>query len=470
MRLDFAAYDRLVTHIVPGPKSLSYFVPLILLPTALLIPSSVLSRWQTNALFLPIITAATIHAWYAMGGVDVISVEIMLWTFYLLAFNDVEKDFKRVFPIPRKAKRVHFKEKPQKIASGAFGAKEKDHPPLPPAISKSYTQITYPDTLADRLSWVGTLVISLRLTDWKTGDLSHDSKQPAKRAGNPSHIRFAAVALLHVLGGYILLDLTAAYISTDPYFHHHAVAVSDRLPAPFDWFWLSPRLWRSLTIVLQAWALISPQYYMPCLIPVLAHWIGLLPDTYAPHLWPSFFGPPSVVLDKGLRGLWGSYWHQTLRHAVSGPGAYLSDKLGLRRGGLERYALLTVTAFFFSGLVHMGLVPAEPLYASIKANAVRLLFAGFFWVQPVGILAEVLVARAVKETGLFTLIAPGRRELVRRAMNLAWLLFWGSISLPLLGEAARQSGYWRVWPVPVSLYRGLMFDDWFVWIPRDRHV
>lgn len=466
MKLDFAAYDHLVTHIVPGPKSLSYFVPFVLLPIALLIPSAVLSRWQTNALVLPVMTATTIHAWFAIGGVDVLTAEHLLWSLYLLAFNNVEEDFKRVFPISKRSKRVHFNDKLQTMASGAFGTKQINVPLSPPATSKSYTQIAYPATLADRLSWVGTLVISLRLTDWKIGDPSHDAKQPAKRASRPSYTRFFSLALLQVLSGYIVLDLTAAYVSNDPYFHDHAISVSDPLPLPFSWPWLPPRLWRSLIIVIQAWALISPQYHIPCIIPVILHRIGLVSDSYAPHLWPAFFGPPSVVLDQGLRGLWGSYWHQTLRHAVSGPGKFLSDMLGLRKGSLGRYAIVATMAFLCSGVVHMGLVPSEPLYSSVSANTVRLLFAGFFWMQPVGILAEVVVARAVKEMGLFTLIAPGKRRPVKRVVNLLWLLCWGSISLPLFGEAMRQMGYWRVWPVPVSLYRGLKHDDWLVWTSR----
>ncbi|GAB7350343.1 hypothetical protein MBLNU459_g0974t1 [Dothideomycetes sp. NU459] len=472
MRFDLAAYDHLVTHIVPGPKSLSYFVPLFLLPAALLVPSSVLPRWQVNTLILPIITGATVHAWSAIGGVDVISVEVLLWSFYLLAFHDVQKDFRRVLPLPKRTKRVRFNDRPQTIASGAFGVKRKDAaaaaaaPPLPSTFGKSCTEISYPTALADRLGWVGTLLISLRLTNWHIEDPSHDARQPAKKKkqGDPSHARFFVLAFLQMLGGYVVLDLTAAYISGDEYFHDHAVAVSDPLPASFVWPWLPPRLWRSLVILLQAWALISPQYHIPCIIPVLLHWAGLIPDTYAPHLWPSFFGSPSVLLDKGLRGLWGSYWHQTLRHAVSGPGQFLSETLGLRRGSLERYSVLTVTAFFFSGIVHMGLVPPKPLYSSLPANTIRLLFAGFFWVQPVGMLTEVVVATTAKKLGCSTRDGSRRNLLLmKRLANLIWLLCWGSTTLPLLGEAGRQMGYWRVWPIPVSFYRGLKHQDWLVW-------
>ena len=43
-------YHHLTQHIVPGPQSLSYFVTLLILPLALLIPRSVLSRWYAVTL------------------------------------------------------------------------------------------------------------------------------------------------------------------------------------------------------------------------------------------------------------------------------------------------------------------------------------------------------------------------------------------------------------------------------------
>merc|ERR1712070_102076 len=89
-------YDHLTHHIVPGPQSISYLVPLVLLPTALLIPRSTLSRCQNYLVFMPVITACIAHAWWAMGGVDVISVDVLLWSLLLLVLQDPWKDFRWV--------------------------------------------------------------------------------------------------------------------------------------------------------------------------------------------------------------------------------------------------------------------------------------------------------------------------------------------------------------------------------------
>lgn len=61
-------------------------------------------------------------------------------------------------------------------------------------------------------------------------------------------------------------------------------------------------------------------------------------------------------------------------------------------------ALPMFTAFVFSGLIHMGLVPPDPAYArsGLSPWALRLRIAGVFWIQPVGIAAEMAMAQAIK--------------------------------------------------------------------------
>jgi hypothetical protein len=92
------AYMYFVRHIIPGPQSISYLVPHILLPIALLTPRSVLSRWQSIALFMPIMVGCTIHAWTVMGGVDVISLNGLFWTTFLLVLKDPWTEFTLLKP------------------------------------------------------------------------------------------------------------------------------------------------------------------------------------------------------------------------------------------------------------------------------------------------------------------------------------------------------------------------------------
>ena len=89
-------YTDLVRHIVPGPRSISWFIPLIVLPVALVIPRTVLSRWQSIGIFMPVVTISVLHAWMIMGTVDVITSNALLWSFFLLAVKDPWREFRWV--------------------------------------------------------------------------------------------------------------------------------------------------------------------------------------------------------------------------------------------------------------------------------------------------------------------------------------------------------------------------------------
>ena len=89
-------YFDLITTIVPGPASLTYFIPLLLLPLGLLVPPSVLSHTQLCTIVLPISILATASAWYDLGGNDVISTDSLYLTFFLYLFKDPRRDFRRI--------------------------------------------------------------------------------------------------------------------------------------------------------------------------------------------------------------------------------------------------------------------------------------------------------------------------------------------------------------------------------------
>jgi len=152
-----------------------------------------------------------------------------------------------------------------------------------------------------------------------------------------------------------------------------------------------------------------------------------------------------------------------MRWSVAGFGYVLADICGLRGGGLARYAVLAIVAFGLSGTVHMGLVPPEPLHTTTSVNSVRLLVAGFFWVQPLAMVIETIVARLVATTVGLTWCQSGNGMRLRMLINGIWVIGWFTISLSLLAEAGRQLGYWRVWPMPVSIWRGMRGDGWITW-------
>ncbi|KAI7201017.1 hypothetical protein D0869_08003 [Hortaea werneckii] len=424
-----------------------------------------------------------------MGGVDVISVDVLLWSLLLLVLQDPWKDFRwvvrkdngqkfkrsdtqisasnpgRTLPKAQQAiKEVSTSERTALLqpansgeATEATQAKNKPHSHVHQHISKH----TYPESFYERLQWVGTLLVSIRLNNWKISTPSHDRKQPPTPAFQ-DRLSFVLYTLFCFMRGYFVLDLTRAYISYDPYFTDPHIPV--RSPLPYgDVDGLPAQFVRAMVTGAQAWALISQMFYLPCLLPVGLHALGLLSDEWSPHLWPSYFGSPEAIFLHGVRGFWGKYWHQTMRWSVAGPGYAVADALQLKAGGVVRYSLITLVAFGLSGTVHMGLVPPQPLHATVSANVIRLYVAGFFWTQPIAMLVETLGAKIMSCVTGLSFWQKGAGRLIRLLVNGMWVLMWFTFTMSLLSEAGKQMGYWRVWTVPSSIWQGLRGEGWVAW-------
>lgn len=326
-----SSYQTLTTHYVPGPRSLSYFLPHFLLPLSLLASPSCLPQRATRTLIFPFCLASTVHAWYCMRGVDVISVDTLWWCIYFLVLKDPRREFERVV------------ETAGKDGKGAV-----------------VTRQSFPEAFGwERGGWVAALLSERPLSSWKIGGEGRVCAPYVERrrgeflrdvlwkvgvvglVGMPVAVRLREYQGRRGRGGMVVSLL-------------HAI-----LPS---WFL------RRMVLGLYLYSLMTLMFLPPYLVPVLA--THLFPNgaeaTWSPHRWPRpHFGPFSSVLDDGLRGLWGKWWHQQMRHAVSEPGRVVAQALGLERKkgswrGLGRYAIICASAFGLSGITHMGLVPPEP--------------------------------------------------------------------------------------------------------------
>ena len=449
------AYMYFVRHIIPGPQSLSYLVPHILLPIAILTPRSVLSRWQNIAVFVPIMVGCTIHAWTVMGSVDVPSLNGLFWAAFLLVLHDPWTKFALLKPDVESNGHI--------VQSDYTG--QNGHPKQQ-KIKSTYTTVPYPTTLKARIPWTFKLMSALTLDNWLISYQPHDKTQPTPPQPK-SRASFILTMTLHTIIAYLALDLTSALTTTDPYFTNPSIPLSSPLPqtTPFSLQTIPPRVLRPTLISLQAYALIANLLPAPALIPSLLNAAGILPDNCSPHAWPSYFGPPTSFLERGLTGWWGGFWHQTMRWSVSGPGIALANSLGLTRKGLARRAIVLCSAFGLSGCVHMGLVPPEPLHlgAGVSVLFVRALVGGFFWLQVVGMLVEDVVGRCVERIVSRETRRSRAWWWLRAVGNVAWLYVWFCGCMPLLGEAGRQLGWWRHWLVPVSLVKGLRGEGCIAW-------
>ena len=437
-----AFYQHLTSHIVPGPQSISYFIAVLLLPTALLIPPSTLSRWQLCSLFLPSIYACLVHSWIRIGGLDVMSVNVALMGLVLLACEDPRRTFRRVHRDRDKLRRR-----------------------AKPMVDDTETtwEEPYPSKFSQRLSWVFTLMISLRLSNWKIGRESHDKAQPSSLTSRSVFLRNT---LADILQCYIILDIASFYAQTDPYFFHSCMSIDTPIPGISSSILEVPELLRMLlsriirvsVLGSQLYALLTLMFLIPTLPAIALNATKILPDDWTPHSWPALFGSFSAVMDRGVRGLWGSRWHQMHRYLASTPAYSLTHASGISTSSLLGYALLTTSAFFFSGVMHMGLVPPEPLNTKVSANEMRLRIAGFFWAQIPAIGAEVLVAR------IFRRIAPSfSKSSVGKALTIFWVATWSATILPILTIPFRELGYWHVYPLPISIMQGIFGTGWYTW-------
>lgn len=455
------AYVALVTRVVPGPLSLSYFVPPTLLVTALLIPPESLSRRAAISFFLLPSYAATIHAWLTMGGVDVISVNAVVWSTYLLAFKDPKKDFRRLWR-PNEAP-SYLKSSPQ--TSSSNGSSRTQHECQPQSKSNAKQQVSvdlprfveepYPSDFLARVHWVGTLLLSLRLEDWKIGEKAHDSRRDL--APEPPSRKQAVLALLPgIIGQTLFFPLLIQLARYDPGIHS-LQPLRDSEPATVQFIRslvpasiMSPLLlgFYSLSLVYGSFVFLVP-------VAILANYLlNIPPLQWSLHRLPPFFGSFAGVLDYGVSGIWGKWWHQLMRISVSAPGRTLASWLGLdpRKplSGFATFALQVSSAFIVSGLVHMGMVP--PLHP--EAARLRLCMLGFFSVQIVAVISEALFVVAWRRTGLGWLSNSGN-VLVKTALRVArlvWAVGWMCFSLrwlmapfDLLGW---WEGWWFMWPVP----------------------
>ena len=433
-------YDHLTRHIVPGPRSTSYFIPFLLLPVALLIPPSVMSHRQLYLIFLPLIYACQVHAWLQIGGLEVISLTLTLWSFVLLVLRDPRRTHRRI------RLTAH---------SGTGKDSEKRR--------NAFVEEAYPESLAKRIPWVLTLLVSIRLARWKIGDPSHDKTQPTPRR---TRVAFSKHALIIIAQAFVVLDAASCYVLTDPYFVISGMRVDEPFPSRSKDLpnflnalrILPPRLLRSAAIAGQIYAMVTSMFYLPTIPVVGLNAIGMLPDEWSPHTWPVFFGSFSAVGERGLRGLWGSWWHHLNRHITSTPGRELAHVMGVPTTSTIGYILLTVSAFCLSGVIHMGMIPPEPASSVMSVNIMRLYLAAFFWAQIPAFQIELVVSKLVKTSVPSVLGFPMTRIFV-----LLWVAGWLSLTLPLLSVPFREIGYWRYFPLPVSLLRGLAGQGWLTW-------
>ncbi|PHH86862.1 hypothetical protein CDD83_9654 [Cordyceps sp. RAO-2017] len=335
---------------------------------------------------------------------------------------------------------------------------------------------TFPadESFAARLCWASDLFVSIRGGGWnwaissiprprapahvKSGgriDLSSIPLETACGCKRPLTARgFLRERLTKILATYLLLDLVTVWHQKDPYYLRGPDYISSQqLPEHLRhvpaWCLLLYRETLSLAGIVSAFTLYSS------LTDLVSFWLlkHLAPARVGVWQHASLFGSFSCVLDRGLSGWWGGWWHQILRIAFLAPTRHLSRQGYLANGSRRFKAVALLTAFALSGLVHaagsiMTAAPTKPWRPLV-----------FFLAQAGGIIVQRGLSRAAKTAW------PRPPRALARAANLVFTAAFMYATGPYILDDLASTGIFGLETLPVSPMRALGFgrpgDHWW---------
>jgi hypothetical protein len=272
-----------------------------------------------------------------------------------------------------------------------------------------------------------------------------------------SETEFAYTKFKTIMGSYVLLDLTSTLMEKDPYYVIGPDQLHQRHPLPQYLQGLPPWLLLAYREVLSLMACLSHILSGNSLIDLMQYWTlrTLFPSRSGLWMHASSFGSFSQVLDRGLSGWWGAFWHQTFRVPFLAPATFL-----IREGYIEAGTVAADATSIFVSFLQSGLLHASGSLSSV-ANTKPWKPLQFFFLQAVGIIVQRSASKLLRQC------LPLLPKRVRRVTNLAFTLLWLYLTVTLYFDDVASAGLWTLQPVPVSLFRGLGLgspnDRWWQW-------
>ncbi|KAL0939366.1 uncharacterized protein CTRU02_205976 [Colletotrichum truncatum] len=318
-------------------------------------------------------------------------------------------------------------------------------------------------TFLQRLGWVLDLYTNFRGVGWSWAVSSVPSPAPPEHPHTEELVKMDTIPLETFVGcqtykderdfllrkiipfitSYMILDVFKVKSTEDPYF----IFGSTPFPLPPSLAstpgWLLS-VYRHAGIICTIYAALVMIFSLHDLFQyfVLSKAFPLRGELWQ---YSSVFGSFSQIMDRGLAGFWGAWWHQTFRHAFSAPGNWLVKHGYLKKGTKSTKLIVVFIAFWLSGLLHgAGSVTAIP-----DTNWLKPCF--FFWASGVGVLLQQIFCAALKPQ-----ITKMPRA-ARRLGNLLFVLVWLQITVKPLADDFAETGLWLVEPVPLSVVRALGF-------------
>jgi hypothetical protein len=336
----------------------------------------------------------------------------------------------------------------------------------------------YPSTspLSTRLDWVIDYVTSFRGVGWTpTGISSIPSFRRPSKPLSDSLVDLSSIPLRSKTGysrqptrrcflrnragriaaSYLVLDVSTVLMLRDPYF----ILGPDYAPHILPPYLSSlPTLILSFLRSFIAMSAIISALYLTFSVSQVAQFLlshsrpsvlrlaGARADLW--H-YPDTYGSFTVnVLDHGLAGFWGGWWHQTFRGAFVAPTNWM-----VRNGYLPRDKRHPVTRFVGVAVAfaQSGMLHAAGSFSTVSETARPWSPPLFFLASLVGVTVQAGWDDAVAGTTV--------RERcpvwLRRATNLVFVVVWLCGTSWLFVDDLCRGGVWLYEPVPFSPLRAL---------------
>ena len=410
-------------------------------------------------------------------GVGLLSAWGVLWVSTLMVVNDCQTDFVRL----ERADDLGRENDSEPASNGGLSngdlsqstkaASKSDVPdPASSALHKTLRWQAYPDSVVQRLDWVADVFCSFRGVGWNwqtstvpplpksQGPRVTTSKIGIRRFSNKTALLRETIVKLTI--GYMALDVVKTTMTHDAYFWGYMDAVPPSyLPSLVQNSHIllkSYRLLLSLAGIYTAlWEIfkLGPLFFCGILGP---DWIGVRGEAWMNS--PDMFGSFTCVLENGLVGWWGGWWHQVFRVAFEAHATRLLKALKIEKRSEKGKLISLFVAFFLSGCLHAcgsttQLGDTRPLMGPMR----------FFLLQPFGILLQMYGVRQLSKAGLLDRTPKFLRQVANFVFVHTWLYHVG----PLLADDFAKGGVWLFEPVAISPLRGLGLgakdDGWFCW-------
>lgn len=425
-------------------------------------------------------------------GVGILSSWGVLWVASIMIFNDCQSDFLRIERYRRDPGGNFIPTVDKSAANGAPISSKKhgddainmDGGRMVTDTSKSSALDwqEYPGTFRNRLDWIADLFCNFRGVGWNwqiscippppkfvesqlhgNVDYSHSERVAMSRTGirrfgdKSGLLKYTAIKLII---GYLALDVIKVIMNNDPYFSGYV----DAAPPPYLPTYVRSshtlvKYYRLLIGIAGLYTALSQAFNMGPLVfcGVLGpDWIGARGEPWMNP--PDMFGSFRSVLDQGLAGWWGSWWHQTFRFGFEAAAGKLLDALDVdKRSNNGRMASIFV-AFFLSGCLHAAgsytqLGDTRPLMGPMR----------FFLLQPLGILLQLFLTKVLSKAGVRTRTP----KMLRQVANFVYVHVWGYFTAPLLIDDFAKGGNFLFEPIAFSPLRamglGAKDDTWYCW-------